>query len=473
MSDSVQVRYAPSKTTKRFLKSNARVRALIGPLGSGKSSACAVEALRRACSAVPCRDGVRRTRGVIVRNTYPELRDTTRKTFEEWVPRECGTWVENENKFVMKFDDGNGPIESEVLFRSLDRPDDIRKLLSLELTWAWLNEGKELSKAAFDMIQSRVGRYPAKKNFAAGAKPWFGVWLDTNPPDTDHWIYRIFEEERPEGFELFRQPGGREPDAENLQFLPEGYYQNLCHGKDAEWVKVYVDGQYGYVRDGKPVYPEWRDTIHVQACLRNEKFGPVLLGQDFGLTPAAVIGQRDPSDGQLQILDELVSEDMGALQFGETLVRKLKLEMPGEVRGHGDPAGDQRAQTDEKTPFDIMRSVGLMLRSAPTNDFIRRREAVARGLTRLTLKGRPSLVIDPRCKQLRKAMAGGYCYKRIQVTGDERFRDVPDKNRFSHVAEALQYLCVGEGEDRAAIPVANPDEFRLNLRVRRSLGRYR
>jgi hypothetical protein len=59
------------------------------------------------------------------------------------------------------------------------------------------------------------------------------------------------------------------------------------------------------------------------------------------------------------------------------------------------------------------------------------------------------------------------------VSGDARFKDEPDKNHFSHVADALQYLAVGEGEDRKAVPIADPAEFRLNLRVKRSIGRYR
>jgi hypothetical protein len=36
----------------------------------------------------------------------------------------------------------------------------------------------------------------------------------------------------------------------------------------------------------------------------------------------------------------------------------------------------------------------------------------------------------------------------VQVTGDIRYRDVPDKNKFSHVCEALEYDVVSAGEDR-------------------------
>jgi len=57
--------------------------------------------------------------------------------------------------------------------------------------------------------------------------------------------------------------------------------------------------------------------------------------------------------------------------------------------------------------------------------------------------GDPAFLVDPGCTQLKAAMMGGYRYK---PKGDG---DI-DKNKHSHVAEALQYLMlhitsVGEG----------------------------
>ena len=47
--------------------------------------------------------------------------------------------------------------------------------------------------------------------------------------------------------------------------------------------------------------------------------------------------------------------------------------------------------------------------------------------------------------------SGGYSYKRVQAGGAAKFRDVPDKNGFSHVEESLQYLLVGGGEARLLV----------------------
>jgi hypothetical protein len=73
---------------------------------------------------------------------------------------------------------------------------------------------------------------------------------------------------------------------------------------------------------------------------------------------------------------------------------------------------------------------------------------VAAPLGRL-VDGKPGLLLSPACKVLRKGFAGGYHYRRVKVTGDERYHDMPDKNAFSHPHDALQYALSGGGEVRA------------------------
>lgn len=74
-----------------------------------------------------------------------------------------------------------------------------------------------------------------------------------------------------------------------------------------------------------------------------------------------------------------------------------------------------------------------------------RREAVAGALSRL-IEGTPALMISPACKVLRKGFQGGYHYRRLKVSGNERYHDEPNKNEFSHVHDALQYALSGGGE---------------------------
>ncbi len=473
------------------MRSDKFIRGLMGPFGSGKSVGCVIELLRRSIEQAAGKDRVRRTRWAIVRNTYPELRDTTRKTFEEWMPgakENAQAWSESEFTYTLTLPLPDGTtVEAEFLFRALDRPEHIKKLLSLELTGAWVNEAREVPYAVVKTLLGRLKRYPAMKD---GGPTWSGLIMDTNPPDDDSWWYKMFEERTQDPqyedlldrIAIFKQPGGRDQKAENLGHWESGktcvghypweklpppavwvrhldptYYTDLAaaNANDPLWVKVHVDAQYGPTMNGRAVYPEFKDHIHVVAPETLEGVrpdAPLLIGVDFGLTPAIAFAQRDPKDGQLQVIDEMVAEDLGAVRFFEDAARYIKRRWPRRpVSGTGDPAGEQRNQVDERTPYDVASSQGLPLSPAYTNDFTIRREAVGRALTRLTMLGRPALVISSRCKVLRKAMNGGYCFRRIAAAGDERFRDVPDKTSFSHVAEALQYLAVGEGEDARAL----------------------
>lgn len=242
MSPQLAINYKMAPTVERFHDSNAFVRAIVGPVGSGKSSGSVMEGLFRATQQAPGIDGVRRTRGLIVRNTYRELADTTRKTFESWIPAALGTWREKDFVFTMRLplDDGT-KVECEILFRSLDSPDDVGKLLSLELTWAYINEGREVPKEILDVLTTRVGRFPAMKD---GGPTWFGVWMDSNPWAETSEHFELFNKSLPEGFQLFEQPSGLAPNAENISNLVPGYYERLCAGKDQEWIDEYIRSIY-------------------------------------------------------------------------------------------------------------------------------------------------------------------------------------------------------------------------------------
>lgn len=447
--------YKPSGATLRaYIKSDAFVNGIRGPFGSGKSTASIMKLWRNVLRQPQAPDGKRYRRSIIVRNSYPELSTTTIKTWHQWWPAGFGRWRgQGPPTHHIQFED----IDWEVIFLALDRPDDIAKLLSSEPSDAWINEAREVPKAVLDALTGRVGRFPPVRDGGC-ANPM--VCLDTNPPDTDHWWYRMAEEQQPAEFAFFSQPSGRSAEAENLGFLPPRYYQRQMAGKDDAWIKVYVDGDYGYVQDGKSVFPEYKDGMHCRPLEIVPKRG-LLVGLDFGLTPAAIIGQR-LSSGVIVWRSELVTEDMGARRFGELVGAELR----GRYGAHeieaitGDPAGNQRSGIDEdETVFKILRAVGVDARPANTNDFTMRREAVAAGLSRL-VDGTPALVVHPDCKVTRKGLMGGYRYRRLQVAGDERYHDVPEKNAYSHPLDAGQYLMLGAGEGRELVRRSTPMPFR-------------
>lgn len=460
-----EVRYVAAPTLRAFHESGAFVRGVMGPLGSGKSSAMCLELLRRARQQPPGPDGLRRSRFAVVRNTYPELRTTTLRTWADWAPPELcpvSASAPMTGRLRARLDDATR-LDMEVLFLALDRPGDARKLLSLELTGAWINEAREVDLAVLQALAGRVGRYPPRR---LGPLAWSGVIMDTNPPDEDHWWHRLAEEQRPEGHAFFRQPpallahgpGWRlNPAAENVanQPLGGGYWLRQVAGKARPWIDVYLLGAYGAVCDGRPVYPEYDDARHPAgrelAALAGQ---PLLLGWDFGLTPACVAVQLSPT-GQLLVLAEWAAESMGIRRFAREVVGpEVRRRFPGlELRSYGDPAGAARAQTDERTCFEELTAAGLPTAPARGNDFTARREAVA-GFLAAQGEGQPGLRLSSACPLLRRGFTSGYRLARLALatsSGEVRHADRPDKNRYSHVHDALQYAAMA-AEDTARLP---------------------
>lgn len=271
--------YTDVPTIKRFALDNTRIRCLMGAFGSGKSSGCVMEDIRRAHEQRPGPDGIRRTRSVVVRNTFGQLKDTTIKTFCDWFPPKVfGEFRVTDHSYLFTKFPG---IQHEVIFRALDRPDQVSNLLSLEVTWAWFNEVREIPWSIVEAMDSRIGRYPSKRD---GGASWLGMFMDTNPPDEGSTLYNIAEKIKPDNFKMFKQPSGLSAHAENVKHLPKNYYQNLAKGKSEMYVRIYIHGQYGYLISGRPVFTSFKDNIHVAPRVLEPMKGlPIITGWDFGL----------------------------------------------------------------------------------------------------------------------------------------------------------------------------------------------
>ena len=477
----IDFKYKPDgEVLKSFMKDDTFFRGIRGPVGSGKSVACCIEVFRRALSQEKSADGIRKSRWAIIRNTNPQLRTTTIKTWLDWFPEnEWGmfNWSVPYTHRIKK-----GDIDLEVIFLALDRPEDVKKLLTVEVTGIWINEARELGKSIIDACTMRVGRFPSMRD---GGPTWTGVIADTNAPEEDHW-WPIMSGEvpvpdhipreqakmlvKPTNWRFYTQPSGmvevKDEDgeiedyapnkvAENVKNMLKSYYPNLVQGKTKSWIDVYVMNRLGTIQDGKPVYAMFvtdthvaKEEIPVAASL------PLYVGIDFGLTPAAVLGQK--VRGRWLIQSEIVAIDMGIVRFAEVLREELATRFPDcpDVLIFGDPAGDFRAQTDESTPFHILRGAGLRAVPAPSNSVDLRLEAVSSQLNKMS-EGKPAFLLDRRCSTLIKGFEGGYSYRRMEVSG-ERYADKPDKNMYSHIHDALQYLLLGAGEGRNLISNQKP-----------------
>ena len=458
------------KVLNAFMRSRTRCSFIMGPLGSGKTIAACQKLLALMTEQAPNAKGVRPTRWLAVRNTYPDLMSTTVKdftsVFEGLGTMKYGGLEPPTFKVFFEMEDGTH-VKAEVIFLALDRDDAIRKLRGQQLTGAWMNETTQLQKSIIDMADLRHGRYPSMAD--GGVRPtWHGMIGDTNAPDEDHWYFRLAEEDRPEGWEFFRQPGGvipgekegewiPNPEAENLENLPDRYYVQGTQGKDPDWIRVMLSNEYGFVIEGKPVHPEFIDSIHTtQEQLEPDMRYPLILGIDFGRTPAAAITQHIEEHGRRVIIDEITSTDMSAAIFGPELKRYLDRNYAGmPVEVWCDPSGGAQSQATEDTPIRILRASGIPANPCATNNPDLRRAAISNPATRICMDGKPALQVSPRAKMIRKGLMGGFAYRRLKLAGSERYTDQPDKNVYSHPVEPAEYALMGGGEGRDALRPAS------------------
>jgi hypothetical protein len=434
--------YTPPPTIDDFMRDDVhRIRVVVGPLGSGKTMGCIMELLRRACEQRP-HNGVRYTRFACIRNTLQQLRQTVMADTMQYLGP-CTHYYTTDStiQIRLKLPDGTS-VHSDWMLLPLDSKEDVRRLLSLQLTGAWINELREVPFEIIRPLLGRVSRYPSK---ALGGPSWHGIIADTNPWDTDSQYHdRMVLNPRP-GWGLYHQPSGIGPDAENVKNLGDTYYQDLMEDQDTDWTSVHVESQWGTSNAGQAVF---RKTFHAATHVKDmvvtvNPNKPVMVGLDFGRTPCAIIGQHD-NFGRAILMKEVVTEGMGLLQMVEEHLKPILYAPPFAGRRVfivGDPAGRQRSQVTEETPFDVLKDLGFLAYPASTNAVDARLMAVER-LLRQTVMGEPALQISRvGCPTLIRSMGNYYRYRRRR---DGQLDDLPEKlHPWSDICDAMQYFCLG------------------------------
>jgi hypothetical protein len=450
---STYIQYNAPPTIGQWMSSTAFGRLILGPIGSGKTTACIMELARRAATQEPGEDGLRHTRFGVVRQTLLQLKMTVLKDIKMWL-EEVAEWKVSESTLHINW----GDVRSEWLFFPLDEPTDERRLLSSQLTGAWVNEFTEINVHLIDPLGGRCGRFP-KGRF--GLPTWAGVIGDSNFP-TEGSDWHEFLENSPQHYEVFKQPGGRSLAAENLPHLNQTketvglsedderriaqgreYYVRAAQTKNIDWVRRYVDAEYGRDPSGVAVFAS--TFVRRYHCVPNVEpvnHKMIIIGQDFGRDPWSVICQLDHR-GRLLVLAEAPAEDVGIdLHIKSTLRPMLAnpLYMGKPIVIIGDPSGAFKRDQYEFDNFKLLNRLGFKYAfPAPTNDIELRIQAVEYFFG-LTIDGGPGIIISEYgCPNLIAALNGGYRYSK---TRDGVSKPKPDKNESSHVADALECVCL-------------------------------
>ena len=456
------INYTPPPTVSRFIKDHLPGELfydwIVGPVGSGKTTGIFFKLIYMAGLQQPGPDGIRRTRAVIVRNTSTQLQDTTLNSWFTWFqPGVAGTWEATRKQFTLKY----GDIECEVLFRPLDTPQDVARVLSLEVTFAIVDEFVEIPQAIIDALSARCGRYPSK--VAGGATNW-GMWGSSNPSTEDNWWFdylhssagviqpgegvslhhRIVMDER--NARYFLQPSGYSQHAENLENLPgqRAYYTAAAKNKTEAWVRQFIEAEWGWSIAGKPVVGSFNSQVHLskKPLIFNPNM-PLIGGYDPGISGSAMTFAQEDLEGRLHVMGELTASGLGAGRFVTERLRPYLARGFAELRQGNfiiapDPAAGNRTPTDEKTVVDVLKKYFPI--SIETNNRLPLRlDAIDHFASRMVY-GMPALVIDEQaCPILPRALKGGWRYA---LDAKENIRGtMPEKNAYSHIGDSFGYLC--------------------------------
>jgi hypothetical protein len=447
------INYTAPPTCARFMKSDSFGRLIAGPVGSGKTTACIFELFRRACEQEKADDGYRYTRFAIVRQTLKQLKDTVLKDIISWLSVVASYKVTDQTVYI-EF----GDVRSEWLLIPLDDPEDQKRLLSMQLTGAWMSECIEMDVGLVSPLSGRVGRYPSA---ALGGASWMGIIADTNMPTEGSPWHKFMEDGCPPDWQIFIQPGGMSLDAENLEWLVQTpitlrlpinhpdrikqgrtYYERFIRSNSPDWCTRFVHAKYGPDPSGTAVFREsFKHSFHVVDTLDPVHNMPLVIGQDFGRDPWSIICQPDHK-GRLLVLEEVEAEDIG-LELHISRSLRPKLQQPRYMGRPmviiGDPSGRSKDSLYEETSFDMLKRLGFMAFPAPTNDIDSRLRAVDTWLMRQADGGAAIVFDKSRCPQLVRAMNGGYRYAKTRLG---MRKPLPDKNEYSQMVDALQYACL-------------------------------
>lgn len=460
--------------------SRAPVAMIVGPVGGGKSTGSARRCLRVATWQHPSpRDGVRRARILCICPTYRRAWDTVMPSYFKVFPKTMGEFRGSrgdpaDHIFDMNVTIGGvaAQLHVEVLFRAVNDLDIEDFFRGFEFTAIWLPEADTNGdlKAILSLGGTRVGRYPEPEDRPETAETvaYKGIFGDANAPIIGtHFHTRFYLEHRKNlTDQLFRQPGGRSVNAENMQNLKriEPDYYNIMAGKlDAYDVRRMIDNLPGFGRHGQPVQPNFDGDRHV--ATRSLEIDPsltVYIGVDAGsgaLTPAATFKQRGYS-GQWRTFAEIFlgKSQMNMPDFAREIRSTLNSRF-GRHHRNGeadaliciDPAAASRnAMTEYTTAQELQNLTQIETQLAPTNDPKKRRSTTDWLFLNNVGPGEPRLIIDPDCHGLIQGYAGGFHYqKRGSIISP-----TPHKNEFSHVCEADEYA-------HLTIDGINPSEGRF------------
>jgi len=467
-----------SPVSSDYVHDDADLCMIMGPYGSGKTSATVIKCALRAMRTPPDAWGVRRYRILVVRNTMPALRQNALKSILGWFPEIVvkngniekmgwGYWRTNTSEYhvglsaperdggikLWKLDDGTYVV-MEFVFVGLDQPQDVERVMGGDYTDIWLNEYELLPVELALTLLSRKGRFPSKGS-VQGERLAGSVFGDTNPPDEGSEWWSLFEEpESPDvtaarekfkgvssreiAFHIHKQPSGLSPEAENLQNLEPAFYQTqylaLTQMGRVDDINKKIHGYYGKGGGGRGVYSGKYDATKHRSRTPIP-FAPdrtLCLGFDFGRVHCAAIYFQMTKEGRYLVLGEIDRKMISTPMFLEAVAADLFQRFrvtPSQTVAIGEFASENVQSTSGKSDMQVAREKGFVNSRMSYKD----PEPGWRAVDACLVQGR--LLIDPTCTMLLRGFEGQYMFEKTREGGAKK---VAVKNEYSEFHDALK-----------------------------------
>ncbi len=403
--------YTPLPSQAKFLKSKSRLKGFSGPVGSGKSSALAFEAIRLAFINYG-------RQGVLAAPTLGMLRDATLTTM-------FGALDEQDIDFELHKSDGELTIlspGSKILLRSLEEPERLR---GTNLAWFGVDELSYTREQGWLRLEARL-RDPKSKRLCG-----FGVWT----PQGHDWIYKRFIHEPVPGYDCIRAK-----PFENRFLLDKtpDYYERLENSYDPKFYKQEALGEYLNSRADK-VYHCFDAGVNV-ASHRYEPSKPLLWAMDFNVSPMSSVVLQWRGE-RLAVIDEIVLDRATTEEACMEFENKYK-KHAGQIEVYGDASGRNMHTTggnDYATVQSYLTRAGfrnVRIHVPASNPAVLSRVRKVNALfTNAT--GEVRLEVDPRCKELIRDLEA------VMYKPDSGVIDKIRDPKRTHASDALGYAIWG------------------------------
>lgn len=419
-------------TQEAFIFSPDYASAYMGAAGVAKTSSGVAKILARAL----LQPG---SAHAISRYDYNDLTDTTMKRAEEMVFRlPPGTLLDRDKSPPAKWwiksvprmqEDGTLNEEpSQITF--IGGGADFG---SYEFNSVFADEADEFEEKQILRIQTRLrAPVPWKAETPGGI---YSLALAFNPPDTSHWLYTACTGLDHTGKKV-KDPWLKlyvPNPKENIRNLPDGYYEKMAESLPEDMRQRLIEGQWGSVFPGEPVYRAFRRKLHVVDDIRYERGATLFRFWDFGFNYPACLWVMVGHMGDVFVMRELLGRHEEVRAFARRVKALTAQWFPeagqfAPIRDYGDPAVAQKKDTGQALGMLYQEGITIHYKHTPFDLSVNQ----VKKLLEQLIDGHPAVQVDKQCQILVGALSGGYHLKDDGVT--------PAKDGYyDHLADALRY----------------------------------